>query len=158
MAPINSANSDTTAPPDRQNWLAVLARASLDDLERAWIALPEQPAFRWLRPPDTGLIQVRGRAGGAGQPFNLGEATVTRCTVQLESGGIGVGYVMGRDGDKAALVAVFDALLQQSEQGPALRRDVVDPLARQQAEQRRRDAEATAATKVDFFTMVRGDD
>ncbi len=83
---------------------------------------------------------------------------MTRCTVQLESGDIGVGYVMGRNGRQAELVTVFDALLQDPVLGPSLQRDVIARLARQQAERQQRQAEATAGTKVDFFTMVRGDD
>ncbi len=156
-----STGSDEMGWPtlrDRQAWLAVLARAAVSELEHAWTVLPEQPAFRFLRPPETGLAQVRARAGGTGQQFNVGEATVSRCTVRLESGEIGVGYVTGRRHRQAELVAVFDALLQDPSRGPQLQREMITRLALAQAEQKRHDSEATAATKVDFFTMVRGDD
>ncbi|ETW96152.1 MAG: hypothetical protein ETSY1_27705 [Candidatus Entotheonella factor] len=158
MASTDSATTTWPAMHERQAWLAVLARASVYDLEHACTALTQPPAFRFLRPPETGLTQVRARAGGTGQQFNLGEATVTRCTVQLESGAIGVGYVMGRDGRRAQWVAVFDALLQDPVLGPPLQRQVIAPLAQAQAEHQQRQTEATATTKVDFFTMVRGDD
>lgn len=158
MARINSETPGWPTQQDRQAWLAVLARTPVNELEHAWAALTPQPAFQVLRPPETGLTQVRARAGGTGQQFNLGEATVARCVVQLESGEIGIGYAMGRDGRQAQLVAVFDALLQDPVQGQALQRDVIAQLAQKQAANKRRSTEATAATKVDFFTMVRGDD
>ncbi len=158
MARINSETPGWPTQQDRQARLAVLARTPVNELEHAWAALTPQPAFQVLRPPETGLTQVRARAGGTGQQFNLGEATVARCVVQLESGEIGIGYVMGRDGRQAQLVAVFDALLQDPVQGQALQRDVIAQLAQKQAANKRRSTEATAATKVDFFTMVRGDD
>ncbi len=158
---MSSTHSEPPGWPtrqDRQAWLAVLARASVDELEHARTALAPPPTFHVLRPPEMGLTQVRARAGGTGQQFNVGEATVVRCVVQLDSGAIGVGYVMGRDGRRAELVAVFDALLQDPVRGPDLQRDVIHRWAQVQAEHKRRSAEATAATKVAFFTMVRGDD
>ena len=60
---------------------------------------------------------ARGRPGGDGAPFNLGEMTVTRCTVRLEDGTVGHAYVAGRDMRQAELAAVLDAVLQ----GPARR-------------------------------------
>ena len=74
-----------------------------------------------MRGPETGLVMVRGRAGGSGSPFNLGEMTVTRCTVQLGSGTAGHAYIAGRDERQAELAAVADALLQD----PALTRKVL---------------------------------
>src|ERR687891_2822991 len=95
----------------RRRWLAVLARAATAQLEACW-AETGQPALTLLRQPETGLVMARGRAGGTGQRFNLGEITVTRCAVQSADGYIGHGYVAGRDKRKAELVASFDALLQ----------------------------------------------
>jgi alpha-D-ribose 1-methylphosphonate 5-triphosphate synthase subunit PhnG len=100
---------------------------------------------------------VRGRIGGDGAPFNLGEATVTRCAVQLTSGEIGFGYVLGRDRDKARLAALCDALWQNADQRAAVERNVLAPLRARQQEQLARSRAETAATKVDFFTLVRGD-
>ena len=100
---------------------------------------------------------VRGRMGGDGAPFNLGEATVTRCAVQLATGEIGFGYVLGRDRDKARLAALCDALWQRADKRAAVERNVLAPLRVRQQERLARSREDTAATKVDFFTLVRGD-
>ena len=58
---------------------------------------------------------VRGRVGGDGAPFNLGEATVSRAAVRLSTGEVGFGYTLGRDGEKAQLIALCDALVQSGE-------------------------------------------
>jgi alpha-D-ribose 1-methylphosphonate 5-triphosphate synthase subunit PhnG len=100
---------------------------------------------------------ARGRAGGTGQRFNLGEITVTRCAVQGADGHIGHGYVAGRDKRKAELVASFDALLQAPDRRAALLARVVEPLATAQAATRSATARKAAATRVEFFTMVRGE-
>ena len=141
----------------RQHWLAVLARSATEDLQAAFATLEPPPAHTLLRPPETGLVMVRGRAGGEGARFNLGEMTVSRCAVRLADGTVGHGYVAGRDTRKAELVAIFDALLQDPEGGPALRESLIAPLARRLAERRRAEQARTDATRVDFFTLVRGD-
>ena len=140
----------------RRRWLAVLARAATDQLESCWIEM-RQPPLTVLRQPETGLVMARGRAGGTGQRFNLGEITVTRCAVQSPDGHIGHGYVAGRDKRKAELIASFDALLQAPERRDALLARVVEPLAAAQAEARAATARKAAATRVEFFTMVRGE-
>lgn len=152
-------NRRTTWPTvqDRQRWLAVLARANVDALAQAWAAIPDKPHYIFLRSPETGLAQIRARAGGTGQQFNVGEVTLSRCTVLLEDGEVGVGYVTGRDKRHAELVAVFDAMLQAPIQGRQLQADVIDVLAATQTQQERRAAESAATSKVNFFTMVRGD-
>lgn len=142
---------------DRQRWLAVLAKANVDALAQAWAAIPDKPHYIFLRSPETGLAQIRARTGGTGQPFHVGEVTLTRCTVRLENGETGVGYVTGRDKRHAELIAVFDAMLQAPIQGKQLQADVIAVLATTQAQQARREAEAAATSKVNFFTMVRGD-
>lgn len=143
---------------DRQRRLRLLARADRTRLEAVWNTLSHQPAYRRLKQPETGLIMVRARAGGVGQRFNLGEMTVTRCVVALEDGHMGVGYVQGRDHRKAELVALFDALAQDGARLPELEHELILPMERalQAAEQMR--AAKVAATKVDFFTLARGDD
>jgi alpha-D-ribose 1-methylphosphonate 5-triphosphate synthase subunit PhnG len=140
----------------RRRWLAVLARAATGQLESCW-AEAGQPPLPLLRQPETGLVMARGRAGGTGQRFNLGEITVTRCTVQSAAGHIGHGYVAGRDKRKAELVASFDALLQAPDRRAALLERVVEPLAAAQAAARAAQARKAAATQVEFFTLVRGD-
>ena len=142
----------------RQEWLAVLARASLEELEQGWAGLELRPGYSYLRCPEVGLAMVRARMGGNGRRFNLGEMTVTRCTVSLESGLSGTGYVAGRSPRRAELVAILDALLQDDEHNALIKEKLIRPLAAGQARAREEESRRTAATKVDFFTMVRGED
>lgn len=141
----------------RKRWMGVLARAGSDRLEHAWSGLDHRPDYSFLRAPEVGMALVRGRAGGTGCRFNLGEMTMTRCTVLLVGGGVGHGYVAGRGKRHAELAAVFDALLQSGALRDRLLREVIAPLAREHSEQLRRKASKAAATKVNFFTMVRGE-
>lgn len=138
---------------DRQRWMAVLARASAQELADRLAALPELPAAEMLRAPETGLVMVRGRAGGDGDAFNLGEMTVTRCAIRLGAH-IGHAYVAGRDHAKARMAALLDAALQDGLLHDALMRAVVEPLAAAQQEARALEARKAAATRVDFFTMA----
>jgi alpha-D-ribose 1-methylphosphonate 5-triphosphate synthase subunit PhnG len=144
--------------PARRAAMAVLAQAPAQDIAAGLAALGPAPPHDEVRPAETGLVMVRGRIGGDGAPFNLGEATVTRCAVQLATGEIGFGYVLGRDRAKARLAALADALWQSPAHRTAVERHVLAPIrARQRAELARTRAQ-TAATKVDFFTLVRGED
>jgi len=142
----------------RRRWLSVLAQAPVGEVEAHWRAVANPPAYRMLRWPETGLVMVRGRAGGTGTRFNVGEMTVTRCAVQLEGGAVGLAYVRGRDRRHAELAALFDALLQDPARREALDRAVVTPLAAAQAARRHATAERVAPSRVEFFTMVRGDE
>ncbi len=141
----------------RQRWMSVLAKASPADLEARWRSLGEAPSWACLRLPETGMVMVRGRAGGTGQRFNLGEMTVTRCAVALDGGATGMGYVAGRDHRHAELAAVVDALMQDPARRATADRRIIEPLEAQQRAARRATARKTAATKVDFLTLVRGD-
>ncbi len=142
----------------RARWVSALAQAEPAAIEAAWEALAPRPQYRLLRPPETGLVMVRGRAGGTGSPFNLGEMTVTRCSVELEGGRVGHAYVAGRDRRHAEAAAVFDALLQDEARRGAVEARVIEPLLRAR-EARHREARARAATtRVEFFTMVRGEE
>lgn len=140
---------------ERRAWLAVLARADTSALEAA-VAAFEAPAADTVRAPECGLVMVRGRIGGTGAAFNLGEASVTRSAVRIGDR-LGVGYTLGRDPRKAELIAVLDALLQEPARRGALMLGVVEPIARAQAAQREQASRAAAASKVEFFTMVRGE-
>jgi alpha-D-ribose 1-methylphosphonate 5-triphosphate synthase subunit PhnG len=140
----------------RQRWLGVMALGDEATLESAFAALDPPPAYELMRRPDVGLVMVRGRVGGVGQAFNLGEMTATRCVVRLACGRIGHGWVAGRAPRKAELIAVFDALLQDA--AHPLHDRLITPLAAQLAERRQKRAEETAATRVEFFTLVRGDE
>jgi alpha-D-ribose 1-methylphosphonate 5-triphosphate synthase subunit PhnG len=144
-------NSDADLTRRRQRWMSVLARATADELAAG---LPDMPAYTRLRGPEAGLVMLRGRTGGAGNPFNLGEATVARCTVRMPSGTVGHAYCLGRDLRRAELAAVLDALLQDSETGSALETEVVAPLAEAQAARRVLLARRAAATQVQFFTLA----
>lgn len=138
----------------RRHWLAVLARARIERLEQAAAGTGAPHAL--VRAPECGMVMLRGRIGGTGDAFHLGEATVTRCAVRIGDR-LGVGYVLGRDRRRAELVARLDALLQDPAQHPALIERVVDPLAREQAEAREARSREVAASRVEFFTMVRGE-
>ena len=142
---------------ERKAWMGLLARAPAAEIARLWRATGMTPDHVRLRAPEIGTVMVRGRAGAAGAAFNLGEMAVTRCAVRLSDGRIGHGHVQGRGKEHAEQAALIDALMQGDE-ARGLRAAVLDPLAR--AEQARRETRArkAAATKVDFFTLVRGED
>jgi len=137
----------------RQKWMAVLARASAQELADRLSELPPLAATETLRAPETGLVMVRGRAGGDGDAFNLGEMTVTRCAIRLGAH-IGHAYIAGRDHTKARLAALLDAALQDSALHHACMEAVVEPLAAAQQAARAAEARKAAATRVDFFTMA----
>jgi len=150
-----------TAPPDsgqadRQRWMSLLAKARPERLAAALAGL-DLPAYDWARAPETGAVMVRGRMGGSGAPFNLGEMTVTRCALRIASGEIGHAYVQGRDKAHATSAALVDALMQ-GPRAAELRAAVLEPLAAAAAADSAARAGKAAATKVDFFTMVRGED
>ena len=144
------------SPPDhapRRRWMAVLARASASDIAARLAVCPELPPHQRLRGPETGLVMLRGRAGGGGEKFNLGEASVTRCTVSSDDR-IGHSYALGRDPDRAELAARIDAAMQDPGRRQDLERAVIAPLEQAQHAAREADARRAAATKVDFFTMA----
>lgn len=139
----------------RQTWMSLLAGARKERLD-ALFPRDRLPSFTYLRKPETGLVMLRGRQGGTGSPFNIGEATLTRCSIRLGDGTVGHAFVMGRSYEHAVSAAVCDALLQGPENAH-LTEAVITPLARERTERERQMALKNAATKVDFFTMVRGD-
>ncbi len=142
------------AAADRKAWLSVLAKAPAT-AALAQFAAVDAPGRTLLRSPETGMVMVRGRTGGSGDPFNLGEMTVTRCVVRLDSGETGVGYVAGRNKQHAEIAATLDAMMQS----PAHRPFAEPVIAALAADAQGRKAEAArkaAATKVEFFTMVTG--
>lgn len=141
----------------RKNWLAVLARADRIELEQAAATFASSASWELIRTAEIGMVMLRGRIGGTGDSFNLGEATVTRCALQLSSGPTGIGYTLGRDRRKTELVALFDALLQDELHGDRIFQEVVGPLATRQATIRDAASCSAAASRVEFFTMVRGE-
>jgi alpha-D-ribose 1-methylphosphonate 5-triphosphate synthase subunit PhnG len=149
----------THTPPEadtstRKAWMGLLARAKparLADL------FPQLPAHDLLRAPEIGAVMVRGRIGGTGLPFNLGEMTVTRCALRLVSGTVGHAHVQGRGRDHALRAAAVDALMQ-TDQAEVLRMAVLLPLQAEEVARQSSRAAKAAATKVEFFTLVRGED
>ncbi len=139
---------------DRKHWMSVLARASAAEIEHHLADAAPLPACTILRGPESGLVMLRGRAGGGGAPFNLGETTVTRCTIRDAAGFTGHAYVQGRDHAQAHLAARLDAALQDPAKRATLMQAVVAPLATAQQAARAAIAAKAAATRVQFFTMA----
>ena len=140
---------------ERRAWMSVLSAAADNDLLARFEFLTARPQFTWLRAPEFGLVMVRGRAGGEGAAFNLGEMTVTRAAVRLEDGVAGFGYVAGRRKRAAEIAALVDAMMQSPRWRDDAERLVVAPLAAGIAATRTERQRKVAATKVEFFTMVR---
>ena len=141
--------------------MALLAMAPRQSLEDAWRSIEPAPAYTHVRQPEVGSALVRARAGGTGSRFNLGELTITRCSVRVQGVVgrflVGHAYVTGRDRRKAELCAIFDALCQDDARRAMLETALLTPLAEAKRERDLRSAEQAAGTKVDFYTMVRGD-
>ena len=154
---MTQPQSAETANLERRRMMEALAKADLSALEQAWDGLQPKPAYAAVRGPETGLVMIRGRIGGGGAPFNLGEATVSRATIRLETGEIGFGQMLGLAQRKAELAALFDALAQREEHAARVA-DLVASIETQVAGQDAEHLRRTAATRVDFFTMVRGED
>jgi alpha-D-ribose 1-methylphosphonate 5-triphosphate synthase subunit PhnG len=133
---------------ERRRAAGLLAKASMNELDEAWGKLVQKPD----------VTPVRGRIGGGGTPFNLGEATVTRATVLTASGTAGHAHALGTDKKKVRLAAIFDALWQESATREFVETAVLAPVEARVVAEDKQKAEETAATRVDFFTMVRGED
>ena len=140
----------------RRAAMAVLAHSDAAEIASRLEAMAV-PVYENLREPENGLVMVRGRIGGDGAPFNLGEATVSRAAVRLSTGEVGFGYTLGRDRQKARMIALCDALVQSDEFADAVESGVIAPLRIQMISERNRTAAETAATRVDFYTLVRGE-
>ncbi|MFB9947523.1 phosphonate C-P lyase system protein PhnG [Rhizobium puerariae] len=149
--------TETKAEHDRAAWMTLLAEAPVQELEAHWAEVVH-PTFVWIRRPEHGSAMIRGRASGTGMQFNLGDVTVTRCTLQLGTGEIGVAYVMGRDKRHAALAALFDAMLQnEGESGDQATRTFIAALDRSRTRRRKAIVAETQSSKVDFTMLARGD-
>lgn len=141
----------------RKAWMSLLAKSPENKIAALLDATMDRPSFTWLRQPEIGSTMVRARAGGSGAPFNLGEMTVTRCALTLQTGEVGHAYIKGRRKADAEAAALIDALMQ-TQAAPKLRAAILNPLEAELAATRASRAAKAAATKVDFFTLVRGDD
>jgi alpha-D-ribose 1-methylphosphonate 5-triphosphate synthase subunit PhnG len=140
----------------RKAAMAVLAHSGAAEIA-VRLADITVPAHENLREPENGLVMVRGRIGGDGAPFNLGEATVSRAAVRLATGEVGFGYTLGRDSQKAQMIALCDAMVQSADLSGEVEAKVIAPLRAGLSSERSRKAQETAATRVDFYTMVRGE-
>lgn len=141
----------------RKDWLGLLAKAPAGELAQLWAAGGMAPVHHVLRAPEIGAVMVRGRAGAVGAAFNLGEMSVTRASIRLADGTVGHGYVQGRDRTHALHAALIDALMQTDAAGQ-VDHAILAPLRKAAADRQTARAAKAAATKVDFFTMVRGED
>lgn len=150
--------TSAASPHEQQRVMGILAHAEGTHLADCFEALDRIPEWQFIRAPETGLVMVRGRIAAEGAPFNFGEATVTRAVVSLESGETGFSYALGRDRQKAERSAIVHALWKRSDYRNAIESDVLAPLEKLQDEGDARTRGEVAATKVDFFTLMRGDD
>jgi alpha-D-ribose 1-methylphosphonate 5-triphosphate synthase subunit PhnG len=159
---LDSGKADMTAVGEnsrqaqRQAAMAVLAHSDAAAIAGHLSAIA-LPPYEDLREPENGLVMVRGRIGGDGAAFNLGEATVSRAAVRLAGGEVGFGYTLGRDRNKARMIALCDALVQSDEFAGPVEAKVLAPLRAAMIDARDRKAAETAATRVDFYTLVRGE-
>jgi len=142
---------------ERRAWLGLMATATADTLQALWEDAGISPDYTMLRQPETGAVMVRGRAGGTGDAFNMGEMTVTRASLKLVDGTVGHGWCQGRSRRQATTIALVDAMMQ-TDSASQLDAAILAPLREARAARHAATAERAAATKVDFFTMARGDD
>src|SRR6476660_4367431 len=143
------AGEESHGQARRKAAMAVLAHSESTDIAGHLEAIA-LPGHEDLREPENGLVMVRGRVGGDGAPFNLGEATVSRAAVRLSTGEVGFGYALGRDREKAKLIALCDAMVQSAELAGAIENQVVAPLRTAMIDKRQRKVAEAAATRVDF--------
>lgn len=140
----------------------VLALTPRDQLEARWATLGIRAAYRCVRGPETGMAMLRGRMGGTGRAFHLGEMTLTRASVALDDGAgddasLGHGWVRGRDRRHAELIALVDACAQCETWARRIDDELIAPLEEALEARRAEASRLAAATRVDFFTLVRGE-
>ncbi|MBB4145089.1 phosphonate C-P lyase system protein PhnG [Rhizobium rhizoryzae] len=155
---IETAETHSSGQLDAKRALALLARADHQTLKQVWDGLSAKPQFRKIRGPEVGLVMVKGRIGGGGDPFNLGEAGVCRASIETAAGVVGHSYRLGTDKAAAELGAVLHALWQSDEYRQHIESTLLSPIEQRAEAEARTRSQQTAATKVEFFTMVRGED
>ncbi|MGF1718717.1 phosphonate C-P lyase system protein PhnG [Vibrio kyushuensis] len=146
------------AATKRQHWMSVLAKSQYSELKGRWEELNLTPDYAMVRQPEIGLAQVRARMGSTGRQFNIGDTTITRAVVKLDSGELGYSYLQGRNKSHAEIAAVIDALMQMPQHEESLSTQLIEPLAALKKQQHSLRAKDVASSKVDFFTLVRGED
>lgn len=152
-----SSTPEQISQKRRQHWMSVIAKAPIDQLNKLAEPLLRDCQFSDIRTPDIGLTQVRGRMGGTGSQFNIGDVTITRCVVRSNAQFYGHSYVIGRNKQHALIAAKLDALLQDDHQHSSVYQQVIEPLTKILAQHQQAKKAASAKTKVDFFTLVRGE-
>ena len=147
--------NDADENEKRRRAMAVLAAASAEELRDAVSRVADLGEVEDLKMPETGLVMLRGRIGGDGALFNIGEATVTRAVVRLMTGEIGYGVRLGRNAAAARDAAILDALWQSSGMRGHIEAAVLQPISERQRGDREVRSRQAAATRVDFFTLAR---
>ncbi|WP_211263087.1 phosphonate C-P lyase system protein PhnG [Vibrio nereis] len=142
---------------ERKAWMKELSLAPPEQLLKLWDAFSNKPTYKHLRATESGLVQVRGRLGNTGDKFNMGDMTITRASVVLDNGLNGFSYIQGRNKQHAEISAAIDALMQ-SDLAPTINELILTPLNQARLDRQRAATRETLKTKVDFFTLVRGED
>ena len=140
----------------RKSWMSLLATSNQSDLLNLWEQKKIKVNYVWLRTPEIGSIMAQGRMGVTGDKFNIGEVTITRCSLKLNCGTIGHSYVQGRSKKKAEISALCDALMQ-TEMSNEINKSIIIPLEKIKKNNKDKILSKAEATKVDFFTLVRGE-
>jgi alpha-D-ribose 1-methylphosphonate 5-triphosphate synthase subunit PhnG len=140
----------------RKSWMSLLATSNQSDLLNLWEQKKIRVNYIWLRTPEIGSIMAQGRMGVTGDKFNIGEVTITRCSLKLNCGTIGHSYVQGRSKKKAEISALCDALMQ-TKMSKEINKNIIIPLEKIKKDNKRKILSKAEATKVDFFTLVRGE-
>lgn len=140
----------------RKSWMSLLATSNQSDLLNLWEQKKIRVNYIWLRTPEIGTIMAQGRMGVTGDKFNIGEVTITRCSLKLNCGTIGHSYVQGRSKKKAEISALCDALMQ-TKMSKEINKNIIIPLGKIKKDNKDKILSKAEATKVDFFTLVRGE-
>lgn len=148
---------DSTKIQPRQSWMGLLSKSDFTHLELLFEKLEQVPDYEFIRRPETGMIMLQGRIGGTGSRFNVGEMTLSRCVLRTSEGYTGYGYTQSRKARHVELIALADAMLQNDANFPSLNLQLLIPLKELELEKKQALLSKAAATKVDFFTMVRGE-
>ncbi len=142
---------------DRQRWMALLASASVKDLETEKGKLRSDIDWHFILKPEVGLLMVQSKADGSHPGFNLGEMSVTKCVIEVQDQYLGYAMVSGSNPMHAELAALFDGFLQHPEFRDDLKDNLIARLVQKQKERDRVLEQEAADTRVEFFTLKRGE-
>lgn len=142
----------------RQDWIKILSNSQYENIAQLWQQTGIKADYQTIREPEIGLVQIQGRIHGKGKRFYIGDATITRCVIKLDNNHYGYSYLLGRDKTKSILCAVIDGLLQSENYKEQIINTVIEPLREIYLNIRKHNHDMTQTTKVDFFTLVRGED